>query len=46
MRNKKDIYKELGGDFIAEDELEEQAEEEGLEPEEVKRKHFEEDDLN
>ena len=44
VKTKKDKYEELAGDFVTEDELEEQTEEEGLDVKEVENKHFEEDD--
>ncbi len=42
-KNKTDTYEVFAGDFKTEDEFEEEVEEEGLNPEEVKKKHFEED---
>lgn len=46
MAKKRDMYKELAGDFKTPDEFQEEAEEEGLDPEEVEKTHFEEDEIN
>ena len=41
---KKDAYEEFAGDFKTEDEFEEELKEEGLDPLEEEKKHFEEDE--
>lgn len=43
-KKKKDAYEAFAGDFKTEDELEEQLEEEGINPEEAEREHFEEEE--
>ena len=41
---KKDAYEAFAGSFKTEDELEEELEEEGLDPEKVELEHFEENE--
>jgi hypothetical protein len=43
MTKKKDAYDKFAGEFKPTEELEEELEEEGLEPKEVEEDHFEEE---